>query len=257
MLSIFAKSRKTKILICIPVFTLALWIWIGTAFAESNLNQCDRLENNGRLLHQQFKKTKVCKDSKIGKGWTDCYFEAYGTEIQLVGAIGPTALQKMQGFLGSGFYILAVDDLARVRPYVYSDFGILIRVEGKDNLEKSGCIYNEAYITLDAQVYSSGELNEAIYGPINLKLPKTKQEKTKVLQEDLKILGFHTGEINGALDSETITAIDRYKKSKGLPQKTPINELIELIEMDTALKLLDKLKGFYEKGAMPKPPLEK
>jgi hypothetical protein len=83
----------------------------------------------------------------------------------------------MLGFRGSGFYILSVDKLAQVRPLIDLDFGTLLRVERKDNLEESGCIYNEAYIILDAQVYGPGEFNRMKYGAVDL--PKTEEERQK------------------------------------------------------------------------------
>jgi hypothetical protein len=43
----------------------------------ANADQCEKLEREERLIHQQFKKSKICRDSKIGKGWTDCEFTAY------------------------------------------------------------------------------------------------------------------------------------------------------------------------------------
>jgi hypothetical protein len=138
-------------------------------------DQCLRLEGEGLLLYQQFKKSKVCRESTIDKEWTDCFFKAYGSTILLAGAIGTTDNQRMYGFLGSGFYILSVDDRAQVRVLFDPNFGQLLRIEGKDNIEESGCIYNEAYITLDARVLSTGELNHIRFGRI--KLPKQRNKK--------------------------------------------------------------------------------
>lgn len=136
----------------ILLLSSALWPVSGSA------DQCSKLGSEGLLIHQQFKKSKVCKESTINSGWTDCFFKAYGTNILLVGAIGTTVNERMIGFKGSGFYVLSVDDRAQVRTMLDRDYGSLLRVDGKDNLEESGCLYNEAYITLDAQVLDSGEL---------------------------------------------------------------------------------------------------
>jgi len=157
---------------------------VGTllvSFQSAYADECNRLEREGRLIYQQFKSTKVCKESEVGTGWTDCHFKAYGTVVLLVGAIGTSVQERMLGFKGSGFYVLSVDKLAQVRPLIDQDFGTLLRVEGKDNLKETGCIYNEAYITLDAQVYGPGEYNQVKYGPV--KLPTTEEEKTKELQQ--------------------------------------------------------------------------
>jgi hypothetical protein len=54
-------------------------------------DQYDRLESEGHLIYQQLKKSKICKESEVGKGWTDCHLKAYGTEVLLVGATGTDA----------------------------------------------------------------------------------------------------------------------------------------------------------------------
>jgi len=193
----------------------------------------------------------------IGKGWTDCSFKAYGTEVLLVGAIGTTVGARMRGFRGSGFYILSVDPQAKVRTIIDEDFGTLIRVDGKDNLKESGCFYNEAYITLDAQVYGPGEFKEVKYGPVKSKLPKTEKEKTKALQKDLKMLGYYAGKIDGVLGPQTITAIERYKSVEGLPKETTIENVSELVTLNALQKSLDNLKRLHEELVLPKPPLRK
>jgi hypothetical protein len=96
--------------------------------------------------------SKVCKESAINRGWTDCFFEAYGTTILLAGVIGTTVDQRMAGIMGSGFYVLSVGERAQVRVLLDQDFGSILRIDGKDNLVESGCIYNEVYVTLDAHV---------------------------------------------------------------------------------------------------------
>lgn len=221
----------------------------------TNADQCTRMETEGHLIYQQLKKTKICKESEIGRGWTDCYFKAYGTEILLAGSIGTSVQERMQGVHGSGFYVLSVDKVAQVRILIDDEFGTLLRIEGKDNLEESGCIYNEAYITMDAQVYGPGEFNEIKLGPI--KQPKTEEEKTKALQTYLKTLGYYTGDIDGVLGSKTIAAIEQYKKIKGLPKGTTMEEVRGLIAADAALIYLDEMKEIYEKNTVPKPPLRK
>ena len=133
---------------------------------SGSADQCSKLESEGFLIHQQFKKSKTCKESTINPGWTDCFFKAYGTNILLVGAIGTTVNERMMGFMGSGFYVLSVDERARVRTMLDRDYGSLLQVNGKDNLEESGCVYNEAYITLDAQILGPGEFNKLKLGLI-------------------------------------------------------------------------------------------
>jgi hypothetical protein len=221
----------------------------------TNADQCARMETEGHLIYQQLKRTKICKESAIGRGWTDCNFKAYGTELLLVGSIGTSVQERIHGVRGSGFYVLSVDKVAQVRTLIDDEFGTLLLIEGKDNLKESGCIYNKAYITLDAQVYDPGEFNEIKLGPI--KLPKTEEEKTKALQDDLRMLGYYAGDIDGVLGSRTITAIEQYKKTKGLPKETAMENVRGLIAADVALKYLDKMKEEYEKDTVPKPPLRK
>ena len=223
--------------------------------AGKELSRCQEMENNKLLLHQQFKSSKVCEESEVGKGWADCSFKAKGTEILLVGAIGTTTESRMQGFRGSGFHILSVDPMAKVRTFIDEEFGTLIRVEGRDNLEESGCLYNKAFITLDAQVYGSGEFNEVKYGPV--KLPTTEYEKTKALQKDLKMLGYYTGRIDGALGPQTLAAIEMYKRSKGMPKETTIEGVRKIMTVDTLLKSLDSQKRALEEFSSPVPPLKK
>lgn len=223
--------------------------------AAGSADQCSKLESEGLLIHQQFKKSKACKESTINRGWTDCFFKAYGTTLLLVGAIGTTINQRMIGFMGSGFYVLSVDERAQVRTILEQDFGSLLRIDGKDNLEESGCIYNEAYITLDAQVLGPGEFNQIKYG--HIKAPETQEEKIRALQEGLAILGYNPGKVDGVLGPQTLAAMDEYKRDKGLPSAASVEDIRQLVAMDTALKLLDKMQDLYEESAVPKPPLRK
>ena len=169
---IVQSLEKMKVSLLLGLLASVLALSVDTAAA-----QCDRMESEGRLLYQQFKKTKACRESDIGKGWTDCHFKAYGTEILLVGAIGTTVQERISGFLGSGFYVLSVDESAVVRVLLDEKFGTLVRIDSKDELKESGCDYDQAYITLDAQVLSNGELTEAEYSPV--KPPQTVEEKIK------------------------------------------------------------------------------
>ena len=116
---------------------LSCAIYPGKGIAD----QCEKLDKEGLLIYQQFKKSKMCKDSTINAGWTDCLFKAYGTNI-----------------------LLSVDERAKVRTFIDRKLGLLLRVDGKDNVEKSGCIYNEVFITLDARVLAPGEFNKLTMG---------------------------------------------------------------------------------------------
>ncbi|MEX0634955.1 hypothetical protein M8494_36605 [Serratia ureilytica] len=69
-------------------------------------DQLRKLDKEGFYYVSGFKKSKMCKDSTINAGWTDCLFKAYGTNILLSGAIGTTIDERTTGMLGSGFYVL-------------------------------------------------------------------------------------------------------------------------------------------------------
>ena len=173
----------------------------------------------------------------------------------LVGAIGTNVQDRSRGNFGSGFHVRSVDKLATVRILFDADFGTLLRVDGKDNLEESGCLYNEAFITLDAQVYGPGEFNAIKLGPITV--PKTPEEKTKALQSDLKLLGYYKGKIDGALGAETLDAIDRFKTDKQIAQKTPLENITGLIALDAASRTVDEMKRLFDEGSAAKPPLRR
>ena len=84
---------------------------------------------------------------------------------------------------------------------------------------ETGCLYSEATITLDAQVSSRWTLVRPKYGPVEPKIPLTEKQETEFLQENLKVLGYYAGEIDGVLGPQTKAAIERYKQVKGLPKQ--------------------------------------
>jgi hypothetical protein len=65
----------------------------------------------------------------------------------------------MAGILGSGFWIRAVAPEDNLRVFLHETLGLLVKVDAKSNLQDTGCIHNEAYITLDARVLDPGEFN--------------------------------------------------------------------------------------------------
>src|SRR5436305_1099888 len=76
---------------------------------------CEHLESQQQLVSQRLKATKTCTESTVVNGWTDCIFRAGKTEVRIVGAIGATKEQRQSGYLGSGFWVLSVDDGMSVR----------------------------------------------------------------------------------------------------------------------------------------------
>ena len=81
--------------------------------------------------------------------------------------------------------------------------------------------------------------------------------KLKALQNDLKLLGYYKGDIDGMLSAETLAAIERYKKQNKIPQETEIERVGGVIAAEAAMKSLDNLKQLFEEGSAPKPPLRK
>ena len=159
------------------------------------LERCEQMESQNQLLYQQFKASKSCKESAIGRGWTDCVFKAGRTEILLVGAIGMDPTDRMSGTLGSGFWIRAVDPEDNVRVFLHQTLGLLVSVDAKSNLHETGCSHNEARITLDARVWSPGEVN-ALAFPVPA-APQSPSEQAKLriqtAQEALLKLGYKLG----------------------------------------------------------------
>jgi hypothetical protein len=224
------------------LFIALTFILLTIIFLPVNVNadRCQEMEKKGLLLAQQFKSTKICKASDMGVDLTDCLFKAGKTEILLVGAAGRRKDERMFGSLGSGFYILSIDPSVRVRVFVDKDFGLLVKVEGKDNLEEKGCIYNEANITLDAQVLDPDELKEIKIGT----LPHLENRKDQIreVQKNLSLLGYRPGLADGMLGNQTKIAIETYKRDKHLRKDLTDEDVYMLIAQDAYLKILDELK---------------
>lgn len=198
---------------------------LGHGYSEAaGFGTCDTLESQGKLLHQKFRASKICTESTVGKGWTDCVFRADGTQLRLVGAIGPSPQARVMGFAGSGLYVDSVDSKHTVRILLVEELGLTFRVDHKDNLSPQGCIYNEAYISLGAQVLSSGDLNML---RAKLAPPQSPQDRIRTLQDALIGLGYMQGPATGTLDQRTKSAMAAYRKAKGISADVP-EELVTL-----------------------------
>ena len=232
------RKQRSTLLLSIVLALIPLTIIFFPV--DSNADRCQEMEQKGLLLAQQFKSAKVCKASNMGIDLTDCLFKAGKTEILLVGAVGRRREERMFGSLGSGFYILSIDPSVRVRVFVDKDFGLLVKVEGKDNLEEKGCIDNEANITLDAQVLGPEELKEIKIGI----LPplENKKDQIREVQKNLSLLGYRPGQADGMLGHQTKIAIEAYKRDKHLRKDLTDEDIYTIIAQDTYLKILDELK---------------
>ena len=222
-----------KLLLFFIIFTLTIngfGLFQLTVHAES----CQKMEEKSLLLYQKFRKGKACKDKEIGEGWKECLFKVGETEILLINALRRINTEKMQGFHGSGFKVLSIGPDVRVRIFTGDDFGLIVRVQGKNNLEENGCIYNEAYITLDSDVLSPGELNNVMYGPI----PQSEnfKEQIKYIQRNLAILGHDPKLIDGIFGPRTRAAFEAYKQEKHIPPDLPDEAIFNLIAIDAFFK---------------------
>lgn len=242
------RKQKKLMLVCIMcAFTVTS---ISIIPLETHADTCVEMEEKGLLLYQQFQKGKACKDSKIGEGMTDCLFKAGDTEILLVGAFRKGTTERKSGFSGSGFNVLSVGPDVRVRIFTDGNFGLLVKVEGKDNQSEIGCVYNEAYITLDSQVLNPRELDKIKYGPT----PQSGMANVRIkdVQKSLHILGYSPGKIDGILGPQTRAALEAYKQDKHLQNNLPEEAVIKLIIGGAILKGLTELEKMGEEMWEPK-----
>ena len=250
-----AMSRKQHQLLMLCI-VCALLTAVSLVPVTVRADRCSELEEKGLLLSQQFKKNKVCRESKIVRGWTDCLFRVGNTEILIVGAMGRNIQQRMPGFSGSGFYINSVDSNVKLRIHKDADFGLIISVTAKDALMETGCFYNRAYITLDARVLDSGELNKLKFGAMNKSDKKGPKERTMDLQEDLTYLGYKPGPIDGVLGPQTKAAVEAYKRDKGLNPNMADDEAFSLIGTEVLMKRHKELDALFQEMERPEPPLK-
>jgi hypothetical protein len=147
------------------------------------------------------------------------------------------------GFAGSGLYVDSVDSRHTVRILFVEELGLTFRVDHKDNLSPQGCIYNEAYISSNAQVLSSGDLNML---RAKLAPPQSPQDRIRSLQDALIGLGYMQGPASGTLDQRTQSAMAAYRKAKGISADVPE----ELVTMQILLDALEETG----KRLWPEPP---
>lgn len=225
----------------VALLGIFLFCYCAETLRATQTAQCESMERQGQLLYQQFKAGKTCKESTITRGWTDCVFKAGSTEILLVGAIGMNPSELIEGILGSGFWILSVDPAVTVRVFIHNKLGMLVRVDAKSNLEDTGCLYNEAFITLGARVLSAGDINMLTYS--TSEAPKTPVEKAKTriknVQEALIALGYKLGSPDGVLGPATRTALQAYKRDKALRADITDEQLFEILSLEALMQSME------------------
>ena len=224
----------------VQITVLGLFFWAASIQAAP-LERCEQMESQNQLLYQQFKASKSCKESDLATGWTDCAFKAGQTEILLVGAIGIDTPGRMAGILGSGFWIRAVDPADNLRVFLHETLGLLVKVDAKSNLQDTGCIHNEAYITLDARVLDPGEFNRLTSPPPEAPKSPAEQAKQqiKTVQEALLRLGYKLGPPDGVLGPATRAALTNYKRDKGLRADMPDEKLFGLLALEGIMQSLE------------------
>ena len=240
-----AMSRKQHPLSMLCILCALLTV-VSLVPVAVRADRCSELEEKGLLLSQQFKKNKVCMKSKIVKGWTDCLFRVGNTEILIVGAVGRNIHQRMPGFSGSGFYINSVDPSVNIRIVKDEDLGLIISVTAKDVLMETGCFYNRAYITLDARVLDSRELNKIKLGATDKPEERGTNGRIMDLQEDLAYLGYEPGPIDGVLGPQTRAAVEAYKRDKKLNPSTAEDEAFSLISTEVLAKRHKELDALFQ-----------
>jgi hypothetical protein len=248
-----SRKRHPLLMLCILCALLTVVTLVPVAVRA---DRCSELEEKGLLLSQQFEKNKVCRESKIVKGWTDCLFRVGNTEILIVGAMGRNIQQRMPGFSGSGFYINSVDSNINLRIIKDADLGLLISVTAKDAFMETGCSYNRAYITLDARVLDSRELNKIKLGAMDEPEKKGPKDRIMNLQEDLAHLGYKPGPIDGVLGPQTRAAVEAYKRDKGLNPGMSDDEAFSLISTEVLMKRHKELDALFQEKERPEPPLK-
>ena len=241
------KQQKLMMtcIICALVATI-----FGLVPVETGAESCSEMEEEGLLLHQQFKKGKVCKYSGIGEGGVDCLFKAGDTEIRLVSAITRGTTEEISGFSGGGFDILSVGPEVRVIIFADDNLGLLVKVEDKDKTGEGGCIFNEAYITLDSQVLSPSELNKIEYSLSHP--PEGRDRRIMGVQKNLLVLGYRPGKADGILGPRTKDALEAYKRDKDLQTDLSDEAIYTLLATDALSKRAIRLEKVGEAMWQPR-----
>lgn len=233
-----------------PASLATIMLCACALMGQASLDVCSKLEAGRRLVHLQLRDSKLCTESTVAKGWTDCTFRAGGTTLRLVGALGVQPAERVRGVWGSGFYVDSVDANHTIRVLADDEFGLMLRVDSRDNLQATGCIYNEAYITLNAQVMGSGDLNTVKY---KLDRPLSEPDRIKAVQEALVQLGYMSGSPDGVIGPSTRAALQRYRTAKNIPASATDKDVNRLLLLDAMLEATKKLQSEYERVG-PTPP---
>lgn len=220
--------------------------------AETTVDRCQEMEETGLLLYQQFRKGKVCKDSEIAEGWTDCLFSVGHTEI-LVGAIKRATTGESKGYSMKGFNVLSIGPDVNVKMFASENFDLLLKVEDKNNPEDGGCAHNEAFITLDSQVLSPDELYKL--SPARTGGSNIRGERIKEVQRNLALLGYSPGEADGIFGPVTREAVEAYSRDKRLQPTLSFQRIFNFLTGDALLKGLTELEKKGKDIWEPKTPV--
>jgi Putative peptidoglycan binding domain len=205
---------------------------------------CRQLESEGRLVAHQLRASKICTESQLRSGWTDCRFSADATTILLGGAIGTDYASRLQGVFGSGFHIESLDHGHIVRSFLHPKVGFLLQIAATDRLSASGCGYNEAYITLNAQVLGAGDLNRITYG---LDRPVSEQDRIRLMQQALVQLGYVRVHPDGVMGQRTRQALQQYRERNKLPSSASDDDVIGLVLLDGMRRSIDRLEEGFKR----------
>ena len=76
------------------------------------------------------------------------------------------------------------------------------------------------------------------------------------LQEDLTYLGYKPGPIDGVLGPQTTSAVEAYKRDKGLNPNMADDEAFSLIGTEVLMKRHKELDALFQEMERPEPPLK-
>ena len=240
---------KNKVIKSFEIYYLVVMLFFLLP-TKTNAQSCSEMEETGSLLYQQFEKGKICKPSEMGDGGKICMFKVGNTEIHLRVGSKKGQSDDKQRFTMDGIKIVSVSPELRVRIFTGSHFGLIVRIERKSNSTETGCMYDEAYLSLKSEILGPEDLNRMMYGSV----PPSEniREQTKHLQGNLTRLGFNLGKIDGIPGPMTIAAFEKYKQERQFQPTLLYEEINKILSIEAFFKGAVELEEMEDGGWQPK-----
>jgi peptidoglycan hydrolase-like protein with peptidoglycan-binding domain len=127
------------------------------------------------------------------------------------------------------------------------NLGLMLRIDAKNATTPEGCVYDEAHITLDAQVLTSGDMNRVEYPQLNAKM--NARERIRTLQQALTLLGYDPGPEDGVEGAKVRAAIVAYRRDRQLKPDISDENVRQIILLDALGKSLGKMNDAYDQLA--------